>query len=89
MLDYGAVSLFNTFGHLHLPSVFSPNETDYFSSLFDLAIGSIAGDSEIPSTFSTSPWGKQDNLGIELLTDERISKIPPKSLGHGALLRLV
>ena len=86
MLDYGPVALFNTFGYLHLPGVFSAQEIERFAGQFDAAIQAAAPAGDGARTLSTSPWGAQDDLGLELLTDERITDIPQKVLGHGALL---
>ena len=86
MLDYGPVSLFNTFGYLHLPGFFSAEEADRLSAEFDAAVQAAAPDCDGARSLSVSPWGTQDDLGLRLLTEERIADIPYKVLGHGALL---
>ncbi len=86
MLDYGPVSLFNTFGYLHLPGFFGAGEVDRLSAEFDAAVHAAAPDGDGTQTLSVPPWGAQDGLGLRLLTDERVADIPSKVLGHGWLL---
>ena len=86
MLDYGPVSLFNTFGYVHLPGFFGAEEVDRVSAEFDAAVQAGASDGDGTQTLSVPPWGAQDGLGLRRLTDERVADIPSKVLGHGSLL---
>ena len=86
MLDYGPVALFNTFGYLHLPGVFGADEVKRFRVEFDGAVQAAAVEGNGGRTLSVPPWGVQDDLGLRLLTDERVADIPCKVLGHGSLL---
>ncbi len=86
MLDYGPVSLFNTFGYVHLPGFFGAEEVDRVSAEFDAAVQAGASDGDGTQTLSVPPWGAQDGLGLRLLTDERVADIPSRVLGHGSLL---
>ena len=42
MLDYGPVSLFNTFGYLHLSGFFGADEVELLSAGFDSAVQAAA-----------------------------------------------
>ncbi len=85
MLDYGPVSLFNTFGYVHLPGFFGAGEVDRLSAEFDAAVQAASPPGDGTRTLSVPPWGAQDGLGLRLLTDERVADIPSKVLGHGWL----
>ncbi len=85
MLDYGPVSLFNTFGYVHLSGFFGADEVELLSAGFDSAVQAAAPEGDGTGTLSVPPWGAQDGLGLRLLTDERVADIPGKVLGHGWL----
>lgn len=80
MLDYGPVSLFNTFGYLRLPGVFGAAEAERLAAEFDAAVAAAPDAAEF-----VSPWGSQDGLGLRLLADDRIAGIPRTLLGFGSL----
>lgn len=86
MLDYGPVSLFNTFGYLRLPGVFSAGEVERFAAEFDAVAAAVAATPpDEDDGRPVSPWGSRDDLGLRLLTDERIADLPRKILGFGSL----
>ena len=59
MLDYGPVSLFNTFGYLHLPCFFGADEVDRLSAEFDVAIQAAAPDGDGTQTLSVPRGGRR------------------------------